>query len=130
MAERSGVSLNLVLLAGLGVGGYLLYRALTSAGSKAVAATQQAFSNTSSGVADVLETLFPHAIGNTVLAAGATILLGDGTEIPAASAQGVGAFTDTDNTVKFQFFYQGKMYRTTSGQPDSTNTYYAASTTG
>jgi hypothetical protein len=136
MAERSSVNLNLVLVAGLAVGGYLLYRALAGVGSRVVAAGGQALTSAQGGVTNLLTELFPAATTTATAAAiasgagGATVILGDGSEIPFSSVSGVGAFTDVDNVLKLQFYYQGKIYRTTSAQPDSTNTYYAASTTG
>jgi hypothetical protein len=136
MAERSNVNLNLVLVAGLAVGGYLLYRALTGVGSRVVAAGGQALTAAQGGVTNLLTDLFPAAATTATTAAlasgagGATVMLGDGSEIPFSAVKGVGAFTDVDSVMKLQFFYNGKTYRTTSAQPDSTNTYYAASTTG
>lgn len=116
---------NLVLLTGLAAGAYLLYRAITGGASRAAAAVSDAAAATSSSAADVLEQLFPHSIGNTVLARGAQIMLSDGTVIPASAPSGVGAFTDNDNVIKLQFFYQGHTYRTDAAQPDSAGMYYA-----
>jgi hypothetical protein len=130
MAGNRGVNANLVLVAGLAAGAYLLYRFLSGAASRAVTATEKAFSDTSSSVADVAERLIPFSIGNRVLVPGASIVLGDGTEIPASAPKGVGAFTDSDGVVKFQFYYQGRTYRTDAGVPDDTGTYYAAAVSG
>lgn len=137
MAERGGnVTSTLLLIAGVGVGGYLLYRLVSGLASKAVALPGQALTATQGGVTNLLTSLFPPASTTATVAAqaaaagGATVILGDGSEIPFSSVSGVGAFTDTDGVMKLQFYYQGKIYRTTAAQPDSTNTYYAASTTG
>lgn len=119
------VNTNLVLAAGLAGGGYLLYRWLSGAASRAATAVSNAQQSAASSVADVLEKVFPHAIGNTVLAPNASIMLSDGTVIPASAPTGVGAFTDVDNVVKLQFYYLGHTYRTDSAQPDSAGMYYA-----
>lgn len=129
MANRNDV----ILVGAIAGGLYLLYRALTGLGSRAAGAISDTASSASSATADLLEQLFPHKIGNTVFPPGTTIVLGDGTEVPASSVAGVGAFTDVDNVQKFQFYYAGPpglvgghTYRTTSIQPDSTGTYYAS----
>jgi hypothetical protein len=124
------VNPNLVIVGGLAAGAYLLYRWLSGTVSRAAAATGAAFEQASSSTADVLETVFPHSIMNTVFAPGASIMLGDGSVIAASAPTGVGAFTDTDGVVKLQFYWQGRTYRTTAAQPDSAMMYYAASTTG
>jgi hypothetical protein len=124
MARRRNPDyVNLAVLAGIGVGAYVLYQWLTGAGRAAATAVPAAFSSASSKLADVLETVFPH--GNSTLLPTATILLSTGQEIPATAPSGVGAFTDIDGTQKFQFYYRGATWRTTSGTPDETNTYYA-----
>lgn len=124
MARRNPrLDTNLVLLTALvAAGGYVLYR-LFGAGRRAIAATEQAFSDTSSAVADVAERIFPH--GNTTLDPRASIMLGDGSIIPASAPTGVGSFTDTDGLTKIQFYWQGRTYRTTDAQPDG-GMYYAA----
>jgi hypothetical protein len=126
--RRNPDYLNWAMLAGIAVGAYVLYQWLTSAGKAATTAVPRAFSSASSGLADVLETIFPH--GNSTLLPTATILLANGQEIPATAPSGVGAFTDVDGTQKFQFYFNGATYRTTTGTPDETNTYYAYATSG
>lgn len=116
-----------VLLAGLGVAAYFVYRYLSGALSSAATAVSNTASATSSKIADIAEALLPHSVSTAALAPGATILLGNGQEIPVSAATGVGQFTDADGTLKFQFYYQGAIWRTTSSAPDDTNTYYATS---
>lgn len=120
---RNGVNTNLVLVAGIGVGAYLLFRWLSGAADRARKAAAQALEDTSSAAADVAEWLIPHT--NIRFDPSASILLGDNSVIPASAARGVGSFTDTDGVQKIQFYYQGRVYRTTDAQPDG-GWYYAA----
>lgn len=116
------INRDLVLVGGVAGGLYLLYRWLAGAGSRAAAAAGQAAEATSSSVADVLEQIFPHA--NSVLAPKATIVMPDGSEIPASAVKGVGSFTQPDGTAAWQFYYAGKVYRTTTYLPDNTGAYW------
>lgn len=130
MAERRVT--DFLLLGALAGGLYLAYKLVS--GLKSVpAAIATGASQASSGLADVFESIIPHAIAAPAFSAYGTvssIMLGDGSEITPDKASGAGLFTDTDGTVKIQFFYGGKIYRTTTAQPDSTGTLYAASTSG
>jgi hypothetical protein len=124
---------DVIVIGAVGVGIYLAYKLVT--GLKSIpSAVAAGASQASSGVADVLESIFPHAIAAPAFSAYGTvssIMLGDGSEItPDKVSASAGLFTDVDNVVKIQFFYGGKTYRTTTAQPDSTGTLYAASTTG
>jgi hypothetical protein len=105
----------------LGLAAYLVYK--VSQGFAKVPTPGEALTSAQSGVTSLLETFFPQ--GNAQLDPNATIVLSTGEEIPASTPKGVGQFTDTDNTQKFQFFYAGRTWRTTSAQPDDTRTYYA-----
>lgn len=119
MARRRNPDyLNLALLGAIGVGLYVLYTTLKSAPA-AISNAQQA---AGSKVADWFDFLLP---GTTTLPAGTTIVLGTDAEIPASAAQAVAKFTDTDNTAKYQFFYAGQTWRTTSTSPDDANAFYA-----
>jgi hypothetical protein len=111
---------NTLLL--LGVAGYLIYK-LFGLGQSAATAVGKTFSDTSSGLADWLEQIFPHASSTAAFVPGSSIVLPDGTEITSDLAHGVGAFTAADGTQQFQFYFGGKIYRTMA-QPDETNTYY------
>lgn len=124
--RRRNPDTNTYLMLGLmAAAGYVFYNFLWKPGTAVASAVGQGFSTTSSGIANVLESLFPHASATFV--PGSSIVLATGQEIPlnAIDPASVGSFTDTDNTVKIQFFYAGKNWRTTSVLPDDTNTYYA-----
>jgi hypothetical protein len=112
---------RLLTVAALGFGAYLVYK--VSQGLSKIP-SPPSLSTTSSNIADWFEMIFPH--GNTQLAPGATIVLSTGVEIPATAPTGVGSFTEVDGATKIQFFYNGRTWRTTTAQPDDTNTYYAA----
>lgn len=112
--------LTLGLLAGAA---YLIYRYVAGGVSAATTAVTGAASATSSGIADLAETLFPHT--SSILVPGASIVLSTGEEIPTSAALGQGSFTAADGSTQIQFLYNGKVYRT-SALPDDTNTYYAA----
>ena len=111
---------NVVLIGGAA---YVFYKYILPI-LQAPAKIPQIASSASSTVADWAEKLFPH--GNTVLDPNASIMLDDASIIPASAPSGVGSFTDVDNVVKIQFYYNGKTYRTLSAQPDDANMYYAA----
>jgi hypothetical protein len=117
---------TLLTLAAIGVAGYVIYK-VWGFGKSAVTAVGQTASQASSGVADFLETIFPHSISSTSFAPGSSIIMPDGTEITSDQASGVGAFTATDGTTQIQFYFGGHTYLT-AARPDETNTYYALAT--
>jgi hypothetical protein len=137
MASRNT---NLILLAALGIGAYLVYRFGRGA-AKAIADTASA---TSSKVADIAAALIPYAASTPAFSVPPfqapgmsgpmlspyglvnSIVLGDGSEIAPAQTRAAGIFTDTDNVVKIQFYYGGRTYRTIDAVPDSSGTLYAA----
>lgn len=114
---------TLLILGGVGVVIYMLYR-VYGAGKSVVAAAGQAQQAAGSKVADILEYIFPHAVKLGQFAPNSTIVLPDQTEITSDLASGVGQFTATDGTQQIQFVFGGQTYRT-AASPDETNTYYA-----
>jgi hypothetical protein len=114
-------------LALLGGAAYLVWKYVVPLFQKLPQVQQQA----ASSVTDFVEKLFPYG-GAGVMQdyPNATIILGDGSEIPTTATSGSGLFTDVDNVQKVQFYYAGHTYRTTTAMPDSTNTYYAAMLNG
>jgi hypothetical protein len=119
---------GLATLVMLGVAAYVIYKVF-GYGKQAGAAVGQAFSTTSSKVADVLESVFPHALSNVKFTPNSWIVLPDGTEITSDLTSGAGAFTAADGSIQIQFYFGGKTYRVPA-TPDETNTYYATDTSG
>ena len=119
---------DILLLTGVGVAAYALYKTL-HAGAAVVSAVSTGFSNASSTTADWLEAIFPHGPSSFAWPSGSTIILGDGTEITPNLTSGAGQFTALDGSQQVQFYFGGKVYRTTSAVPDETNTFYAATPT-
>lgn len=120
MSERSQIPSTLINLALIAGAAYVVWKYVLP---RVSALPGQALTAAQSATTDFFQSVLPTPAALQPVT-GSGIMLPDSSVIPLSAAKGLAYFTDTDNVIKAQFFYNGQTYRTL-GAADSSGMMYA-----